>query len=158
MGHRPSGSRIHYILHGFINEIRSLAFNSDRTCFVSAGYDRRIRLWDVEVGQVKQVLTGHKNVIMSVAFSRDGKWLASGDRDGIARLWHLTSRQIRSIPLEHNDKLWSVAFSPDDKMLATACDDQIVRYGMFKLVIFARSCAGIRGGFERLRSVQMDKF
>ncbi|MBV7328676.1 AAA family ATPase [Chloroflexi bacterium TSY] len=123
----PSGSRIHYILHGFINEIRSLAFNSDRTCFVSAGYDRRIRLWDVEVGQVKQVLTGHKNVIMSVAFSRDGKWLASGDRDGIARLWHLTSRQIRSIPLEHNDKLWSVAFSPDDKMLATACDDQIVR-------------------------------
>ena len=125
-------AQIHFVLHGFTNEIRGLAFSADGTRLSSGSYDRMIRVWDVATGEVTHLLTGHRSIVMAVAFSRNGQMLASGGRDGTARLWHLANdgaqnQQTSIRSFSHNDKLWSIAFSPDDDALATACDDQIVR-------------------------------
>ena len=52
---------------------------------------KKVRLWDVTTGELKETLTGHSNLVFSVSFSSDGKTLASASADGTVLLWDMES-------------------------------------------------------------------
>jgi WD40 repeat protein len=54
---------------------------------VTGGFDRTIRIWDLERGEQRFVLRGHRAPVQAVCFSPDGRRLASGARDGQIRVW-----------------------------------------------------------------------
>ena len=64
-----------------------MAFSPDGTTLASGGYDRTVRVWEVETGMSLATLKGHSDWVRSVAFSPDGRTLASGSRDGTVLLW-----------------------------------------------------------------------
>ncbi len=51
----------------------------------------RIRLVDLETGEVLGMLRGHTDVIHSLAFSADGRLLTSGSADATVRVWDVGS-------------------------------------------------------------------
>jgi WD40 repeat protein/serine/threonine protein kinase len=67
--------------------VQCLAFSPDSRWVASGGYDRMVRLWDVNERREIRRFVGHRAAIRAVAFSPDGKRLASGGYDCKVRLW-----------------------------------------------------------------------
>jgi WD40 repeat protein len=112
----------------------------------SAGWDKTIRLWDVQSGMPLHALTGHRSRVTAVAFSPDGKFIASGSRDNTARLWDVESAAAVHTLAGLTGRVSSVAFSPDRKHLASGSRDNTVRLWNVATAAAVRTPTGPKGG------------
>ena len=123
---------------------------------ISGGYDRVIRLWKLETGEVAMRLSGHTSRIWCMAVSPGGRWAASGAcnyndsppytavRDAI-RLWDLESgHEVAKFNMHADQDPWirSVAFSPDGRYLYAAGDEGPI----YRWRLPARMVERVRGG------------
>ncbi len=117
-----------------------IAFSADGTQLASAGWDHKIRLWDIELEDSREglpslgaVISSHADIARNVAWSRDGKWLASGGEDGQILLFEMTDGNAsdpislmgdeNSVPAKNNLNpvmISSLEFSRDGKRLLSA--------------------------------------
>lgn len=105
---------------GHTGLIQQIAFSPDGATFVSASWDKTVRVWDIHAG-LKIVLREHSDKIQSIAYAPDGKTLATSGRNMI--------RLYNTAPIEHvltlqNENLGSIggtlAFSPDSRTLVSS--------------------------------------
>jgi WD40 repeat protein len=106
----------------------SLAFSPNGRLLFTAGYDGRVRVWDLQTGRQRlesQVATG---TIWSLDVSPDGRWLAASGEDKVVRLVPLRQSGRRSQPLQgHELNVWEVRFSPRGDELASGSFDHTAR-------------------------------
>ncbi|KOS19261.1 putative WD repeat-containing protein [Escovopsis weberi] len=57
------------------------------TFFVSAGFDRNVKIFSADDWTLVQTLSGHTGPVASVDYSRDGRWIVSGGHDRTVKLW-----------------------------------------------------------------------
>ncbi|KAI0485197.1 WD40 repeat-like protein [Xylariaceae sp. FL0804] len=57
------------------------------TFFVSAGFDRKVKIFSADDWTIAQTLEGHTGPVASVDVSRDGRWIVSGGHDRTVKLW-----------------------------------------------------------------------
>ena len=67
----------------------SVAYSPNGQQLASASYDKTIKIWDVNSGQLLKTLTGHSSLVFSIAYSPNGKQLASASLDNTIILWDL---------------------------------------------------------------------
>jgi WD40 repeat protein/serine/threonine protein kinase len=104
---------------GHSDVIQGLAFSPDSTRLVTAGSDRVVQIWSLDVAQPLLALKSHNAAVLGVAFAPDGRRLVSGGADGTVRLWEAGSGpRVRTLR-GHSETINSVAFSPDGRLLAT---------------------------------------
>jgi len=114
-------------LRGHTGSVMSVAFSHDGKVLASSSRDETIRLWDPQMGEMKQKLTGHTGDVYSVAFAPGDKTLVSGAGDHRIFVWDLRTGKIAQTLEGHTDVVRSVAFSPDGKLLASTGADLTVR-------------------------------
>ncbi len=103
----PDGKFVACSSHWFKPEGRSTYTN-----------DSRIRIWDAETGENKQIIDAGSDEIRCVTFSRDGKLVAYGSQNGDLKVWDVaTGKRIWSTKWGSTVVI-SLAFSPDGKKLA----------------------------------------
>ena len=97
-------------LVGHTQTIYSLAISVDGELIASAGFDRSVRVWDVD-GQQCAVLQGHSQAVSSIAFAPDRRTLVSAGMDAIVRVWQTTARTFESAQFGRDGMLSAVAVS-----------------------------------------------
>ncbi|KAL8281312.1 hypothetical protein RQP46_006346 [Phenoliferia psychrophenolica] len=73
---------------------RVLSASADRTVknhIATGGYDKIVRLFDVESGSILKTFTGHSLSVSSVLFNPLGNLIVSGSKDGHVRFWDTVS-------------------------------------------------------------------
>ncbi|HUF63013.1 MAG TPA: c-type cytochrome domain-containing protein [Verrucomicrobiales bacterium] len=95
----------------------------------TAGYDRSIRLWDVETGDLLHALEGHNGAVYDLAFSPDGAVLASASADQTVKLWQVDSGQRLDTLNQPLAEQLAVAFAPGgDRLYIGGADNRIRAY------------------------------
>jgi guanine nucleotide-binding protein subunit beta-2-like 1 protein len=85
--------------------------NLNTPLIVSAGWDKVVKVWNLNHCKIRTNLLGHTGYVNSVTVSPDGSLCASGGKDGTAMLWDLNEgRHLSS--LDAGDIIHALVFSP----------------------------------------------
>ena len=114
------------VISGHTHFVWSIAFSPDSTLLASGSFDRTVRLWSADTGELLDIFTGHESDITTVAFSPDGQTLASGGWDATVRLWDIGTREQREVLASRWHAVSSVAFSPTGQVLAGGTGNSVV--------------------------------
>ncbi len=127
-------------LAGHNDRVSAIAFSPDGNTLASGSFDKTIKLWDTQTGELKRTLIGHDASVTSIAFSPDGRTLASGSGmgqmtisyDTSVRLWDTQTGDLKHT-LEAIGNSYSgvtdIIFSPDGSTLAAESFGQLNRPG-----------------------------
>ena len=85
----------------------------------SGDYDAMIRLWDIDTGENIRTLTGHTSIIYDLTFSDEGI-LASASEDDTVRLWDVEAGESINTLIGHTADVYRVAFSPDGNTVVSS--------------------------------------
>jgi WD40 repeat protein len=106
--------------------INSIALSTDGQTLISAGVDKRVRVWEVGSGQPPRTLATFQHDVRAVALSVDGFTVAVGGGK-LVRLLNINSEELPLDLVEHLDEVISLTFSPDGSMLASGAKDGIAK-------------------------------
>jgi WD40 repeat protein len=109
-----------------------IAFSPDAKTLAAAGYDGKVRAWEVETGKRCAMFQAHASRAISVAFAPDGKTLASAGtgpfevrgfgglhQDENVKLWDTTTFKELRRP---ETRAHQIAFTPNGHSLASVGD------------------------------------
>lgn len=111
---------------GHSDWVSSVRFSpaSKSPLLVSGGWDKMVKVWNLNTCRLHSTLVGNTAQVNSVAVSPDGSLCAAGDRDGKALLWDVTECKYLST-LEADSEIHYLAFSPNRYWLCAATTDGV---------------------------------
>lgn len=107
--------------------IHAMDFSRDGKLLATCGYDKLVKLWNVETGTEIATLKDHSDSVYGVAFSPDSKLLATCAADRAVKVWEVVSGRRLYTLGEPTDWVYAVAWSPDGKYLAAGGVDKSIR-------------------------------
>ena len=114
------------VLKGHSSWVSSGAFSDDGKMLATGGWDRTIRLWDMNTGKSKIIIRQPVGKVSSVNFSPAGTSIVAGCSNGYAYVWDLNGQLLATLD-GHRGRVNYAAFSPDAKHIVTASDDCTAR-------------------------------
>jgi guanine nucleotide-binding protein subunit beta-2-like 1 protein len=112
--------------HGHTEWVSCVRFspNAENPLIVSAGWDKVVKVWNLQNCKLRTNLVGHTGYINTVTVSPDGSLCASGGKDGTAMLWDLSEgKHLES--LEAGGIINALCFSPNRYWLCAATDNGV---------------------------------
>ena len=120
-------------------KIKGVMFTSDNRYLVSASYDKTVRVWDIQTGEIVRVIRGQigngkQGKLYAAALSPDDKWLAvagllpgdSSNRDSI-RLIDFRTGEVKTLLKGHANVILGLSFSSGGKKLISGSFDKTAR-------------------------------
>lgn len=111
------------LLNGHLFAVCDVAITPDGKRAISAGYDRTLRLWDLENGACLRVLSEQRSAVMSVAMSADGQLGVSGSWDGSIWVWDLETGACLWTLSGHQSWVNRIALTPTGRNAISASND-----------------------------------
>ena len=108
--------------------VRDLQFNGDGSKFVSASFDRFLRLWDTESGNVLQTFTNRKVPYCVQFYPHDDNFFVVGCSDNKIVTYNATTAEITQEYNHHLAPVNAIVFCEDHgtKMVSTGDDKKVL--------------------------------
>jgi WD40 repeat protein len=93
--------------------IAGLAFSPDARRLASVGWDRTLKVWEFDSGNLVETLYESDQPIRCLAWDPTGRWVAIGENDGRIQIVDIETGQAR--PVEgsgHTDTVYALTFRP----------------------------------------------
>lgn len=140
--------------------IRGIAWLPGSKLILTAGMDRKLKVWDTFTGEDKSPPFKLRHNVDCLALSPDGKTVAVAHAmsrgtpgNEQVRLYDLTTGQEVGRVLGHNRPIGSLAYLPDGETLATAGEDGLIKLWSVKT---QKELATLRGHVGQLNTVAAD--
>lgn len=125
--------------------VNCVAISPNGQTVASGSLDDKVKLWQIEDGNLLQTLAGHMRAVNCITFHPDGKRLISGSDDDTIKIWQVeTGKLIRTLT-EHSRDVNSVAVSPDGQYLVSGSEDRSVRIWNLNTGELLRTLLGTAG-------------
>lgn len=114
---------------GHRQAVRDICFNNDGTQFLSAGYDRYIKLWDTEKGDCISKFTSRK-IAYCVKFNPDEEkqhLFVAGTSDKKIVCWDVRSGEIVQEYDRHLGAVNTITFVDENRRFVSTSDDKSLR-------------------------------
>jgi len=127
MWHPKSGRKPVNRMTGHQALINQVVFSPDGFYFVSASFDKSIKLWDGKTGKFIASFRGHVGSVYQVAWSADSRMVVSGSKDSTLKVWDVEKRKLMFDLPGHADEVYAVDWSPDGEKVASGSKDRMLR-------------------------------
>ena len=114
--------------------VKELIFTKDNRYLISTGYDKTIRVWNVQTGQIDRIIRGQigdgdEGILYAATLSPDNRWLAVAGftKDNDIRLIDFGTGEIEKLFLKHNDVIRDLAFSRDGRYIVSSSFDKTAK-------------------------------
>ncbi|BGP12717.1 hypothetical protein JCM10213_008855 [Rhodosporidiobolus nylandii] len=111
--------------------VRCLATGQNTNWVASGGFDRKIKLWDVQEGRTGSLplleLPSPPASVYSLGTTPTGSLVAAGTPERVVRVWDPRSRKQVSRLGGHTDNIRAVLLADDGKWLLSASSDSTVK-------------------------------
>ncbi|MCB1225767.1 MAG: PD40 domain-containing protein [Verrucomicrobiales bacterium] len=99
----------------------------DGRLLAAAGYDRVVRVWELETGRALHAIDVHTGAIFDLAFSPDSQLLASASGDETVKIWRMSDGLRMDTLNQPTDVQSAVLFTPDGRFILAAGADNRIR-------------------------------
>ncbi|KAK6626430.1 pre-mRNA-processing factor 17 [Polyplax serrata] len=115
--------------YGHSQAVRDISFNNDGTKFLSAGYDRFLKLWDTETGECISRFTSRKIPYCCKFNPEEDKQhlFVAGTSDKKIVCWDIRSGEIVQEYDRHLGAVNSITFVDENRRFVTTSDDKSLR-------------------------------
>lgn len=135
-----------HTLSGHSSFVNTVAISPNEQILVSGSWDAKIKLWNLQTGELISTLPGHEDRVNSVAISTDGKVIVSGSFDETIKIWHLPTGELFKTLPGHIMGVNGVAISPDVKVIASCGgDDNTIKFWNLQTGELLRTVSGHTG-------------
>ena len=118
-------------LSGHKEAITSVVITRDGKKLLTGSYDRTLKLWNAQTGQLLKTFSGQTQSIHCIAVSWDSKFVASGGVDKTIKIWDIRTgklqRSLGGLFSGHLDTITALAFGPNNQILVSTSLDKTVR-------------------------------
>uniref|UniRef100_A0A7S3C5P7 WD40 repeat-containing protein SMU1 n=2 Tax=Haptolina ericina TaxID=156174 RepID=A0A7S3C5P7_9EUKA len=108
-------------------DVYSVCIHPSEHAVVTAGYDRTVRLFDVNKAVLLRTLQGHELAVRQVVFNSTGNLLVSGSKDATVRFWDARSGLCVKRLENHLGEVTSVQLSASGTQLLSSSTDNTIR-------------------------------
>jgi len=113
-------------LTGHQQLINHLCFSPNGQYFVSASFDKKIKLWSSR-GVFMTTYHGHVGSVYKVSWSLDSRHLVSASKDSTVKVWSVKGTYCSQTLSGHEDEVYALDWSPDGGSVATGSKDKTIK-------------------------------
>lgn len=114
-------------LPGHQNAINQIQFSPNGLFFISASFDKSIKLWNVISDSCLHTFRGHIASVYVLSWSLDSKLFLSGSKDTTLKVWSIKEKKLIYDLPGHADEIYSIDWSFDGSKVASGGKDKMVR-------------------------------
>ncbi|KAI9323883.1 WD40-repeat-containing domain protein [Dichotomocladium elegans] len=121
-------------LNGHAGDVYSARYHPSEAHIVTGGYDKTVRLYDVNTGLVVKTFTGHQLAVTKTIYNPLGNLVVSGSKDNTIKFWDIVSGLcIRTIS-SHLGEVTSVEMNSSGTYLLSSSKDNSNRLWDVRMV------------------------
>ena len=136
------------LLEDHTDSVETLMFHPDGKRVISAGFDRTIRIWNLDSLNEVQTLSGHIDWIHCLALHPDLNRFATAGGDETIRFWNLESSSNEWQLPSSNNVVSFLSIHPDGKRFFEGGGDNIVRIRDIKTGDLIQEFKGFEGKIQ----------
>lgn len=134
------------VLSGHTDGVMCVQFCDGSNILMTGSYDKTVRIWHLETGELVRTLVGHTRCVRALQF--DEAKLVTGSMDQTLKIWNWqTGKLIRTLE-GHTGGVLSLHFN--SKLMASGSTDHTIRIWNF----LAGECCTLTGHTEWVNSVR----